>query len=191
MPALSPTMTSGTISMWKKKVGDKCVPGDTIAEIETDKASMAFEGQDEFYIAKLLIAAGSEVAVGSPILISVEDESSIAAFESYKVEAAAPAAAAAPAPVASKPAPAPAAAPVEAKAAPAPKPAPAASPAAPSPTTSTHAPPASHALGMYSVRVSGSAGSSSPLEAKIKADQKAYSIKYGRTVVQTESKKGK
>jgi pyruvate dehydrogenase E2 component (dihydrolipoamide acetyltransferase) len=35
MTALSPTMTTGTISSWKKKVGDKCVPGDTIAEIET------------------------------------------------------------------------------------------------------------------------------------------------------------
>lgn len=35
MPALSPTMTSGTLSTWKKNVGDKCVPGDTIAEIET------------------------------------------------------------------------------------------------------------------------------------------------------------
>ena len=37
MPALSPTMTQGTLSSWKKKVGDKCVPGDTIAEIETGK----------------------------------------------------------------------------------------------------------------------------------------------------------
>ena len=37
MPALSPTMTQGTLSSWKKKVGDKCIPGDTIAEIETGK----------------------------------------------------------------------------------------------------------------------------------------------------------
>ena len=35
MPALSPTMTSGTISSWIKKIGDHCAPGDTIAEIET------------------------------------------------------------------------------------------------------------------------------------------------------------
>ena len=35
MPALSPTMTQGTVSSWKKKVGDKCTAGDTIAEIET------------------------------------------------------------------------------------------------------------------------------------------------------------
>lgn len=44
MPALSPTMTQGTIGKWLKKVGDKINTGEAICEIETDKASMAFEG---------------------------------------------------------------------------------------------------------------------------------------------------
>ena len=61
MPALSPTMTSGTIGKWLVNVGDRIAPGDAMAEIETDKASMAFEAQDEFYIAKLVIEAGKEV----------------------------------------------------------------------------------------------------------------------------------
>lgn len=183
-------MTAGTISVWKKKVGDKCVPGDTIAEIETDKASIAFEGQDEFYIAKLLIAAGAEVAVGSPILISVEDESAIAAFENYKVEASAPTPAA-PVAVKATPPPTPSAPPAAAAPPVESKPAPVSTPA-PTPVASTHGAPAVPALGMYSVRTPGSVNTSSPLTGKIRGDQKAYSIKYGRTVaVQADSKKGK
>ena len=61
MPALSPTMASGTIGKWLVNVGDRIAPGDAMAEIETDKASMAFEAQDEFYIAKLIIEPGKEV----------------------------------------------------------------------------------------------------------------------------------
>lgn len=45
MPALSPTMTMGTIGKWLCKAGDKISPGDSLAEVETDKASMAFEAQ--------------------------------------------------------------------------------------------------------------------------------------------------
>ena len=63
---------SGTVGSWGKKVGDKCSPGESVAEIETDKASMAYEAQDEFYIAKLLIDAGVEVPVGSPMMVTVE-----------------------------------------------------------------------------------------------------------------------
>jgi len=177
-------------------VGDKCVPGDTIAEIETDKASMAFEGQDEFYIAKLLIAAGGEVTVGSPILITVEDESLVSAFESYKVEA--PVAPAVVAPVATTqsvtPTPNPVVVAPQQPVVSTPTAAPAVStPALATPAaSSTHASPAVPALGMYSVRVPGSVNTSSPLAGKIRADQAAYSIKYGRTVlVQADSKKGK
>lgn len=50
MPALSPTMATGTIGKWISKVGDKVTPGVSIAEIETDKASMAFEAQYELRI---------------------------------------------------------------------------------------------------------------------------------------------
>jgi len=66
-----------------KKEGDYIVPGDAIADIETDKASMAFEAQDEFYIAKILVAAGLEVKVGDPIFVSVDDASFVANFANY------------------------------------------------------------------------------------------------------------
>ena len=61
MPALSPTMSSGTIGKWLMKEGDKVSAGDAMADIETDKASMAFEAQDEFYIAKIVVPEGTEV----------------------------------------------------------------------------------------------------------------------------------
>ncbi|MFW5679559.1 MAG: biotin/lipoyl-containing protein, partial [Pseudomonadota bacterium] len=46
MPALSPTMTEGTLARWLKNEGDKVAPGDVIAEIETDKATMEVEAVD-------------------------------------------------------------------------------------------------------------------------------------------------
>jgi pyruvate dehydrogenase E2 component (dihydrolipoamide acetyltransferase) len=66
MPALSPTMTAGNIGAWQKKVGDSIAPGDVLVEIETDKAQMDFEFQEEGTIAKILRDAGEkDVAVGS------------------------------------------------------------------------------------------------------------------------------
>jgi pyruvate dehydrogenase E2 component (dihydrolipoamide acetyltransferase) len=66
MPALSPTMTSGNIGTWQKKVGDTIAPGDVLVEIETDKAQMDFEFQEEGVIAKILKGSGEkDVAVGS------------------------------------------------------------------------------------------------------------------------------
>ena len=53
MPALSPTMTSGTISKWLVKEGDNVKSGDIIAEIETDKATMEVEAVDEGFVEKL------------------------------------------------------------------------------------------------------------------------------------------
>eukprot|EP00605_Chrysophyceae_sp_TOSAG23-4_P001252 GSChrysophyteH1.ASY1.ANO1.1363.1 assembled CDS len=85
MPALSPTMTSGTIGKWLFSVGDKISPGDAIAEIETDKASMAFEAQDDLVIAKILVSEGAEVPVGSPIMVTVEDAESISAFADFEI----------------------------------------------------------------------------------------------------------
>lgn len=55
MPALSPTMTSGTIVKWLKKEGDGIEPGDAIAEIQTDKAVMTFEMDEEGVLAKFLV----------------------------------------------------------------------------------------------------------------------------------------
>lgn len=66
MPALSPTMMAGNIGAWQKKAGDSIAPGDVLVEIETDKAQMDFEFQEEGTIAKILRDAGEkDVAVGS------------------------------------------------------------------------------------------------------------------------------
>ena len=104
MPALSPTMESGTLSKWLKKEGDKIKSGDVIAEIETDKATMEVEAVDEGVLAKILIADGTEnVAVNTRIAIIAgegEDASTVASSPtaSAAVGSAAPAAAAAAAP---------------------------------------------------------------------------------------------
>jgi len=60
MPALSPTMTEGKLTKWLKNEGDKVKPGQVIAEIETDKATMEVEAVDEGVIGKILVAAGTE-----------------------------------------------------------------------------------------------------------------------------------
>lgn len=84
MPALSPTMTQGGIAAWSKKVGDQLQPGESIAEIETDKATMDFEFQEEGYLAKILMADGSQdVPVGTPIAVYVEDSADVGAFEGF------------------------------------------------------------------------------------------------------------
>ena len=106
MPALSPTMTEGTLARWLKKEGEAVKAGDVIAEIETDKATMEVEAVDEGILGKILVADGTEaVKVNAPIAILVQDGEAV------------PSGAAAPAPAAAA---APAAAPAEApKAAPA------------------------------------------------------------------------
>lgn len=59
-------MTAGNIGVWQKKVGDAIAPGDVLVEIETDKAQMDFEFQEEGTIAAILRDAGAkDVAVGS------------------------------------------------------------------------------------------------------------------------------
>ena len=121
MPALSPTMETGTLAKWTVAVGDAVRSGDVIAEIETDKATMEVEAVDDGILASIMVAEGSEgVAVGTPIGRLAEDG------ESPDDVAAAPASTA---PVA----PEPAAAPVEepTQPTPAPVPAPAAVSSAP------------------------------------------------------------
>lgn len=74
MPALSPTMTEGTLARWLKKEGEKVSSGDVIAEIETDKATMEVEAVDDGTLGKLLVAEGTEnVAVNTPIAVLVEE----------------------------------------------------------------------------------------------------------------------
>ncbi|XP_061754511.1 dihydrolipoyllysine-residue acetyltransferase component of pyruvate dehydrogenase complex, mitochondrial [Nerophis ophidion] len=122
LPALSPTMTMGTVQRWEKKLGEKLNEGDLLAEIETDKATIGFEVQEEGYLAKILVTEGTrDVPLGMPLCIIVEKESDIAAFKDY-VETGVADVATPP------PAPAPAAAPVAA--APVPVSTPAAAPPA-------------------------------------------------------------
>ncbi|MDP3523988.1 MAG: pyruvate dehydrogenase complex dihydrolipoamide acetyltransferase [Hoeflea sp.] len=77
MPALSPTMEEGNLAKWLVKEGDKVGPGDVIAEIETDKATMEVEAVDEGTIAKIVVPAGTEgVKVNAVIaILAVEGES--------------------------------------------------------------------------------------------------------------------
>jgi len=70
MPALSPTMEEGKLAKWLKNVGDMVKPGDVIAEIETDKATMEVEAVDEGPLTAILIPAGTEnVKVNTPIAV--------------------------------------------------------------------------------------------------------------------------
>lgn len=87
MPALSPTMTQGNVGAWQKAVGDSLAPGEVLVEIETDKAQMDFEFQDDGYLAKVLIEeGGKDIPVGKPIGVYVEDEGDVAAFADFTAE---------------------------------------------------------------------------------------------------------
>lgn len=191
MPALSPTMEVGTISKWLVTEGTEVHPGDGIADIATDKASMTFESTDDFFVAKFLVANGSEVKVGDPIMVTVEDADHIGAFADFKPAAAekaveSPPPPATPKPVeapkekaaAPKPTPAPAT-PKDQAAAPAPVPAPAAPKVAstPSPSAPAAAAPAGTAGGYQW----GQAVAKSALAGRLAKEQADYVAKYGRT----------
>ena len=78
MPALSPTMTEGTLASWLVKEGDSVKSGDVIAEIETDKATMEVEALDDGVVAKLAVAEGTQnVAVNALIAVLAEDGESV------------------------------------------------------------------------------------------------------------------
>ncbi len=97
MPALSPTMTEGTLARWLKKEGDTVKSGDVIAEIETDKATMEVEAVDEGVLGKILVADGTEgVKVNAPIAVLVAKGEAVPAAPTPAAPApdAAPAAAA-------------------------------------------------------------------------------------------------
>ena len=74
MPALSPTMTEGTLARWLKKEGEPVRAGDVIAEIETDKATMEVEAVDEGILGRILVPDGTAgVKVNDPIAVLVEE----------------------------------------------------------------------------------------------------------------------
>lgn len=105
MPALSPTMEEGKLAKWLVKSGSRIKPGDIIAEIETDKATMEVEAVDEGTVSELLIAEGTEnVKVNTPIAVVLgEGEGNGAAAPSAPPKAA-PQQAAPAAPVSAVPA---------------------------------------------------------------------------------------
>src|SRR3954470_1977281 len=91
MPALSPTMEQGKLAKWLKKEGDKVKPGDVLAEIETDKATMEVEAIDEGILAKILVADGTDnVAVNTPIAILAGEGEDVSAAAAKGPAAAAP-----------------------------------------------------------------------------------------------------
>jgi pyruvate dehydrogenase E2 component (dihydrolipoamide acetyltransferase) len=74
MPALSPTMTEGNLIAWHKHEGDSISPGEVIAEIETDKATMEVEAVDEGKLGKIVVASGTEgVSVNTIIAVLLEE----------------------------------------------------------------------------------------------------------------------
>src|SRR5260370_25964596 len=80
MPGRSPTMTGGTIARWVKSEGEPVRPGDVLAEIETDKATMEVEAVDEGVLAKIVIPEGTDhVAVNTPIAVIAENGEDVAA----------------------------------------------------------------------------------------------------------------
>ena len=83
-------MESGTIASWNLKEGDAFGPGDVFCAVETDKATVDFEAQDEGVVAKILVQAGEgEVQCGQPILVITEEGEDISAFKDFKVDGAA------------------------------------------------------------------------------------------------------
>ncbi len=88
MPALSPTMTEGTLAKWLKQAGDAVAPGDLIAEIETDKATMEVEAVDEGVMGKHLVAEGTEgVPVNTPIALLLEEGEDAGALDAVALDA--------------------------------------------------------------------------------------------------------
>jgi pyruvate dehydrogenase E1 component beta subunit len=80
MPALSPTMEQGKLAKWLKKEGDRVKPGDILAEIETDKATMEVEAIDDGILARILVADGTDnVAVNTPIAVLAAEGEDVSA----------------------------------------------------------------------------------------------------------------
>ena len=77
MPKLSDTMTVGTVVKWHKNIGDKIENGDTLAEIETDKATMELENFDDGYLLKILVQEGEEAPIGGTLAIIGEQDETV------------------------------------------------------------------------------------------------------------------
>ena len=87
LPSLSPSMETGGIASWIKKEGDAFSAGESIAGIETDKATVDFELNDDGFIAKILKEEGTtDIPLGEVIAITVENEEDIIHFKDYVLE---------------------------------------------------------------------------------------------------------
>ena len=85
MPALSPTMTEGTLAKWLKKEGEAINAGEVIAEIETDKATMEVEAVDEGTLGKIVVAGNTEnVPVNKVIALLLEEGEDKKAIAKWK-----------------------------------------------------------------------------------------------------------
>ncbi|CAM9495372.1 unnamed protein product [Chrysoparadoxa australica] len=189
MPALSPTMEAGNMAKYNLKEGAAISAGDVICEIETDKATVDFEAQDDAFLAKILVPEGAHgIPVGQPIFITVEEEESVAAFGDYVADELEVQEAAAPAP-APTPAPEPlpeavpepvvlAAEPVNAAAAAAAEATPLPAPVAAAPA----APPSQTAGVPYFAKRWGTNVEGSSAYGWMEAAQEAYTAKYGSTL---------
>ena len=80
MPRLSDTMTEGVVGQWLKHEGDIVQRGDTLAEIETDKATMELEAYDSGVLTRIIAPAGSTVPIGQPIAV-IDDQTAGAITE--------------------------------------------------------------------------------------------------------------
>ncbi len=78
MPRLSDTMETGTVIKWNVKEGDSVEPGDVLADIETDKATMELESYEEGTVAKIVLGEGDSVEVGATIMVLAEEDEDIA-----------------------------------------------------------------------------------------------------------------
>lgn len=92
LPALSPTMTEGTLARWLKNEGDKVNSGDILAEVETDKATMEIEAIDDGKLGRILVAEGTEgIPINTPIALILEKGEEESALEDVVgIEKAAP-----------------------------------------------------------------------------------------------------
>ncbi|MES1921376.1 hypothetical protein MHBO_002910 [Bonamia ostreae] len=85
MPKLSPTATESKVEEWLVSEGDFIEPGDSYCNVETDKASVSHDAQEEGYIAKIF-KSDEKVAINSIIGIQVENESDVAAFKDFALD---------------------------------------------------------------------------------------------------------
>jgi len=87
MPSLSPTMEAGTITSWNVEEGEGYGAGDSLCSIETDKATVDFEAQDDGFLAKIIVgASGDEIKCGRPIAVTVEEKDDVEAFKDFVVQ---------------------------------------------------------------------------------------------------------